>query len=90
MARKSENTPRPIFHAPMLLDWTDERLQALSQEQLLNLLGNLDRQRKIGRLPQSVATTMEQRISALLTTSSQTKRRKQLAVDAAAESAEPR
>jgi hypothetical protein len=90
MARKSENTSRPIFHAPMLLDWTDERLQALSQEQLLNLLGNLDRQRKIGRLPQSVATTMEERISALLTTSSRTKRRKQLAVDAVAESAEPR
>jgi hypothetical protein len=88
MARKSENTSRPIFHAPMLIDWTDERLQALSQEQLLNLLGNLDRQKKIGRLPDSVAAAMDQRISALLTKTSTTKRRKQLAVDAATVAAE--
>lgn len=90
MARKSESTSKPIFHAPMLIDWTDEKLQALSQEQLLNLLGNLDHQTTIGRLPKSVATTMEQRISTLLTAASKTKRRKQkIAVDAAAEVAEP-
>ena len=84
MARKSENTSRPIFHAPMLIDWTEERLQALSQAQLLNLLDNLDRQRKIGRLQEADAAAMDQRISALLTKASATKRRKQLAVDAAA------
>jgi hypothetical protein len=84
MARKSENTPRPIFHAPMLIDWTEERLQALSQEQLLNLLDNLDRQKKIGRLQETDAAAMNQRISALLTKASATKRRKQLAVEAAA------
>jgi hypothetical protein len=89
MARKSENTSRPIFHAPMLIDWTEERLQALSQEQLLNLLDNLDRQKKIGRLQEADAAAMDQRISALLTKTSTTKRRKQLAHDAAAVGAEP-
>jgi hypothetical protein len=84
MARKSENTSRPIFHAPMLIDWTEERLQALSQQQLLNLLDNLDRQKKIGRLQEADAAAMDQRISALLTKASATKRRKLLAVDAAA------
>jgi len=73
----------------MLIDWTDEKLQTLSQEQLLNLLGNLDRQRKIGRLPESVAVPMEQRISALLTTSSNTRRRKQLAAEHGAAAMEP-
>lgn len=89
MTRKSYNATRPIFHAPMLIDWTDEKLQTLSQEQLLNLLGNLDRQRKIGRLPESVAVPMDQRISALLTTSSNTKRRKQLAAEHGAAAMEP-
>jgi hypothetical protein len=88
MARKSENTSRPIFHAPMLIDWTEERLQALSQEQLLNLLDNLDRQKKIGRLQETDAAAMDQRISALLTKASATKRRKQLAQDDAAAVAE--
>jgi hypothetical protein len=68
----------------MLIDWTEERLQALSQQQLLNLLDNLDRQKKIGRLQEADAAAMDQRISALLTKASATKRRKLLAVDAAA------
>jgi len=84
MARKSDSSPKPIFHSPMLIDWSEERLRALSQEQLLNLLGNLDHQKKIGRLPEVVATEIEQRISALLTTASSTKRRKQRTALAAA------
>lgn len=82
MARKSDNPSRPIFHAPMLVDWTEERLAALSQEQLLTLLDNLARQQAIGRLSATTAATIEPRISALLSKRSQTKRRKQ--ADAAA------
>jgi hypothetical protein len=67
----------------MRFDWTDEKLQTLSQEQLLNLLENLDRQRAIGRIPESTAAAVEQRIAPLLTSRNGAKRRKQVA-DAAA------
>lgn len=89
MARKSASASQPIFHAPMRIDWTDKKLQALSQEQLLNLLENLDRQRKIGRVQAGTAAAMDQRIGALLTGRNGTRRRKQASeVAAAAESAE--
>jgi hypothetical protein len=67
----------------MRFDWTDEKLQTLSQEQLLNLLENLDRQRAIGRIPESTAATIEQRIAPLLTSRNGAKRRKQVAHAAA-------
>jgi hypothetical protein len=89
MVRKSASASQPVFHAPMRIDWTDEKLQTLSQEQLLNLLDNLDRQRKIGRLSLGAAAAIDQRIAALLTGRNGAKRRKQmLEVDAAA-SVEP-
>jgi hypothetical protein len=78
MARKSPTASRPIFHTPMLLDWTDEKLQTLSQEQLLNLLENLDRQRTIGRLPEHEAAAFDQRISSLLTSRNSARRRRQV------------
>jgi hypothetical protein len=67
----------------MRFDWTDEKLQTLSQEQLLNLLENLDRQRAIGRIPESTAAAVEQRIAPLLTSRNGAKRRKQVAEAAA-------
>lgn len=79
MARKSPGAVRPVFHAPMRIDWTDDKLQTLSQEQLLSLLDNLDHQRAIGRIPLDAAQTLDQRISALLTGRNGSKRRKQLA-----------
>jgi len=79
MSRNTESQSKPAFHAPMRFDWTDEKLQTLSQEQLLNLLENLDRQRAIGRIPESVAATIDQRIAALLTGRNGSKRRKQVA-----------
>jgi hypothetical protein len=88
MARKSASASQPIFHAPMRIDWTDEKLQTLSQEQLLNLLENLDRQRKIGRVQAGAAASMDQRIAALLMGRNGAKRRKQaweVGADAAAE-----
>ena len=77
--RNSDSASKPTFQSPVRFDWTDEKLQTLSQEQLLNLLDNLDRQRAIGRIPESVAATIEQRIAPLLTSRNVAKRRKQVA-----------
>jgi hypothetical protein len=82
MSRSSSKPAKPVFHAPMRLDWTDDKLKALSQAQLLNLLDNLDQQRAIGRLKGDDATTFDQRIVALLTRANGTKRRKKLALAA--------
>lgn len=79
MVRKAAIAAKPVFHAPMRIDWTDEKLQALSQDQLLNLLENLDRQRAIGRVSDEAAIAIDQRITSLLTTRNGAKRRKQLA-----------
>jgi len=79
MARHTESASKPTFHTPMRFDWTDEKLQTLSQEQLLNLLENLDRQRAIGRIAETTAAAIDQRISSLLTGRNGTKRRKQVA-----------
>lgn len=85
MARNSNKPIKPAFHAPMRLDWTDEKLATLSQEQLLTLLDNLDQQGLIGRVNERDARLLDQRITALLTRANGTKRRKKLA--AAAEQA---
>jgi hypothetical protein len=45
MVRKPASASPPVFHAPIRPDWNDDRLRALSQEQLLALLANPDRQR---------------------------------------------
>ena len=70
---------KPTFYTPMRLDWTAEKLQPLSQEELLNLLDNLDHQLKIGRISQNVAAALEARIVSLLTLRNGAKRRKQVA-----------
>jgi hypothetical protein len=83
MSRSTSKPAKPVFHAPMRLDWTDDKLKALSQAQLLNLLDNLDQQRAIGRVKGDDATAFDQRIVALLTRANGTKRRKKLALVAA-------
>jgi hypothetical protein len=83
MARQSTKPIKPVFHAPLRLDWTDEKLGALSQEQLLNLLDNLDLQRTSGRIGDDEATVLDQRIAALLSRANGSKRRKKLALAAA-------
>jgi hypothetical protein len=80
--RNSDSTSKPTFHTPTRFDWTDEKLQALSQEQLLNLLDNLDHQRAIGRITEDTAAAIEKRIAPLLTTRNGAKRRKQMAAAA--------
>lgn len=76
MGRNLPTFNKAVFHAPMLLDWTDEKLLLLDQDQLLNLLQNLDKQRASGRIGSEVAEPLEQRITALLTKRNATKRRK--------------
>ena len=87
MTRKPATTEK-TFHTPMRMDWTSEKLEALSQDQLLNLLQNLDHQRTIGRVSDSTATEMDARITSLLSRATQTKRSKQLAANAPAVTAE--
>jgi len=79
MVRNPAGPSKPTFHAPIRFDWTDEKLQTLSQEQLLNLLENLDHQRAIGRVAEDTAATIDQRITSLLTGRNGSKRRKQVA-----------
>ena len=74
MARGTTAAPK-IIHSPMLLDWADEKLRLLDQDQLLNLLANLDHQRAIGRVSEATAAILDQRISALLTKRNGLKRR---------------
>jgi len=81
--------PPPVFHAPMRFEWTEEKLKLLSQEQLLNLLGNLDHQIAIGRLQSEEAERLGPLITSLLTKPNGRKRRKQLAHAAALEADSP-
>ncbi len=83
MARDSTAASK-ILHSPMLLDWSEEKLGKLDQDQLLNLLANLDRQRAIGRVNEETATVLDARITALLSKRNSTKRRDELAARAAA------
>ena len=82
----TRHTPavKPIIHTPMRLEWTDEKLQALSQEQLLTLLENLDHQRAIGRIGDSAGAPLDQRIAALLTDRGIVRRRKRMVAATAA------
>jgi hypothetical protein len=84
MARDTTSASK-IIHSPMLLEWTEEKLRSLDQDQLLNLLANLDRQRAIGRVSEATAVVLDQRISALLTKRNGTKRRNEVSKVAAAQ-----
>jgi hypothetical protein len=77
--RNPASTVKSDPHPPARFEWSVEKLQALSQEQLLNLLENLDHQRGVGRIPEDAAAELELRITRLLTSQNSTKRRKQVA-----------
>jgi hypothetical protein len=57
---------RPAYVPRSQIIWTDERLDALDNEQLLNLLGNLPQQRASGRVAHETADELELRIKARL------------------------
>lgn len=83
MARANP-TPRPVFMPPIMLDWTDEKLKALGQDELHNLLANLAHQRDIGRLRPEHALQLQARIAPLLTGRRGSDARKRLAAETAA------
>jgi hypothetical protein len=73
----------------MRVDWSDEKLAALSQPELLTLLDNLDLQRSIGRLADSDAGVLDTRIFALLSRASRTRRNRTVKAAAQAKEALP-
>jgi hypothetical protein len=86
MSRNAKGPSKPVFVTPTRMDWTDEKLATLSQEQLLVLLQNLDQQSAMGRIGESVAADVDRRITLLLPKRATTKRRR-LAAEAAAQAA---
>jgi len=64
-----------VFQPPSQLIWTDEKLAALSKEQLLNLFDNLQTQRESGRVMPQAADELEQLITARLPASARKKLR---------------
>lgn len=56
-----------VFQRPILLQWSDDKLRALDQQQLVNLLHNLDEQLRVGRMGESDALEVQTRIAPLLT-----------------------
>jgi hypothetical protein len=66
--RKSPAAPKPVFHTPTQMNWTDEKLAALSSDQLVTLLRNLHVQRSSGRVLDETADDLTKRIYARLPT----------------------
>lgn len=74
---KAKNVPlRPVFTPPSRIVWTDERLDALGKEQLMNLLGNLETQRSSGRISDATATDLDVRIRSRLPARAALRRRR--------------
>jgi len=63
------------FQPPSRMDWNDEKLAALSVEQLKRLLENLGIQRAAGRVTEEIAEDLTRRITARLPASALTTRR---------------
>ncbi|MCU0952202.1 MAG: hypothetical protein MUC68_14380 [Burkholderiaceae bacterium] len=83
--RKTPASPKPVFHTPTQMNWTDEKLASLSEAELLSLLSNLATQRSSGRVADTVADELTVRIHARLPTRvvNQLRKRAKLAAEAA-------
>jgi len=68
MRKSAIKPPKPVFHTPTQMDWTDDKLAALSNDQLVTLLGNLRTQRASGRVKEDTADELAKRIYARLPT----------------------
>jgi hypothetical protein len=66
MSKAKAAPVRPAYVPRSQIIWTDERLDALDNEQLLNLLGNLPQQRASGRVAHETADELELRIKSRL------------------------
>jgi len=78
--RKGSQSISKVFQPPSQMSWTDEKLAALSKEQLLNLLDNLQTQRESGRVTPQAADEVARLIRARLPAS--VLKRRQKAADA--------
>lgn len=76
--RKSHQSIAKVFLPPSLMNWTDEKLAALSDEQLLSLLENLKTQRESGRVHAEIADDVTRRITERLPAKALAVRRKRL------------
>jgi hypothetical protein len=86
MAR-GNSSPRPVFLPPIVLEWTEDKLKSLGQDELHNLLANLAHQRDIGRLRPEHALELQERIAPLLTGRRGSDVRKKMAAAKAASAA---
>jgi hypothetical protein len=92
--RKGSQSISKVFQPPSQMSWTDEKLAALSKEQLLNLLDNLQTQRESGRVTPEAADEVARLIRARLPASVLKRRQKAAAAQStdeeeAATGAEP-
>lgn len=76
--RKSNQTIAKVFQPPSQLNWTDDKLATLSDEQLLNLFQNLKTQREAGRVTEEAADDLSRRIAERLPAKALVVRRKRL------------
>jgi hypothetical protein len=76
MSKAKNVSLKPAYVPPSQIVWTDERLAALDKDQLVNLLANLQTQRTSGRVSETTAIELEERIKARLPTRAIAVRRK--------------
>jgi len=76
MSKHKKQPTKPVYTPPSQLVWSEERLAALDEKQLVTLLENLQTQRENGRINSETAADVEERIKARLPTRALTVRRR--------------
>ncbi len=76
MSKAKNLVPKPVYVAPSLVVWTDERLAGLDKTQLANLLENLQAQRSSGRVSEAIADDLAARIRSRLPARSVARRKR--------------
>jgi len=74
--RKANQAVHKVFLPPSQMNWTDEKLAGLSQEQLITLFENLQTQRESGRVTAQAAEDLTRLITERLPTNALVPRRK--------------
>lgn len=76
MRKSNQAAVKKVFYPPSQMNWTDEKLAALSKEQLITLFENLQTQRETGRVTPQAADDLSRLITERLPTNALTPRRK--------------
>jgi hypothetical protein len=76
MSKHKKQPVRPVYTPPSQVVWSDERLAALDDKQLVTLLENLKVQVESGRVASETAADVEERIKARLPARALTVRRR--------------